>query len=363
MTFLDKLQMRSLFGNIILIIFTVLLVADIFYPATWTKLSLMKSTPLAKGDLIISPIENEIFQESGGQSQVQIITSSTAKCLVDGIKVDLDHKVTKGIGKHSLQCRSAGKEEVVPFYIGDVFILMGQSNAIGASKNTSLAPPSSPETVWYDPYKRVFRTPGTDDENVKKGIEIGGNAWTSFMNEYRLRSSKPVGIINLTRVSTIDRYFQGELFPTAGDWYYDFVVDEIQKYYQPRGIIWYHGESATIAKTDAEIYSYKLLLFIQSIRRNLRFEIPFFIINIGKNNDKSATLEVQTNWNTVKTGIRDISASMSGVYLVDDAARYTLNCEEISGDEDCIHLGQDGQNKLGVSVASKILNIVNKNIK
>jgi len=356
-TFSIKTVVVGSFLKIIATIFVVTIICT-YVQNRFSALKIRFNQKQTRGEIIIKPLNNEIIQQHDGSAEITLLIKEEAVCTLDGRLVGQRERTVARIGKHLLRCTHETTLESIDFYVGDVFIVMGQSNSIGASKNISLSPVPVSETIWFDPYKRLFRAPGIDEENISRGIEIGGNMWISFMNKYKTLTSYPVGVVNLTRVATIDRYLQGELNPTAGDYYYNFIIDEIQKYDKPSGIILFHGESATKTLFEAQSYPGQLRKLIESVRNNLRYDLNFFIINIGRNITLDVPKEELDNWNVVRKGIYEVTSSVSGVYLVGDAASYSLNCEEISGDSDCLHLGQKGLNSLGESTAKNIFHIV-----
>lgn len=306
---------------------------------------------LKSGNIILAPLEKQIFQHVDGTGTVKISLLTNARCFIDGNELDNVHSVTADVGMHTLRCQTKSEVDERQFFVGDVFVIAGQSNAVGASLNFELEPEASTFSVMYDPYQRQFRSPGMVLENKEKGIEIGGSAWPAFGNTYYQESGIPVGLINLTRVSPIGSYLAGKEHPKS-DFFYPFFIDEVQKLGPVKGVIWYHGESAEATPEFTARYQQDLTNFIGYVRSDLGYDLPFFLINIGRMKHETAS---QDRLVKVRQAIDSVATSSSQVTVIARAESYSLNCEEVSTSTDCVHLGQNGLNNLGADLAKALV--------
>jgi len=306
---------------------------------------------LTTGNIILQPLEKQIFQQVDGSGTVKITLKTDALCSIDGKELEQLSDLEVGIGLHTLRCETDKELDERQFFVGDVFVVAGQSNALGASLNFELEPEATQFSVMYDPYQRQFRSPGMVLENKEKGIEIGGSAWPAFVNTYYRESGVPVGLINLTRVSPIGIYLAGKEHPKS-DFFYPFFISELQKFGPMKGVIWYHGESAEATPELAASYHQDLLKFIGYVRSDIQYDVPFYLVNIGRVKNESVS---QERLDTVRQAVDAVSTSSAQVSIVARAEAYSLNCEESMTSTDCVHLGQQGLNNLGNDVAKALL--------
>lgn len=337
------------------LIFVVLSVAFVhFFYSTSSKPAQVE---LSDGSLILVPRENQLFQRQGESALVDVVVKNNAECTLDDISLKTLVDVKIKTGRHSLECATDTEVDKAEFTVGDLFVVSGQSNAVGASLNPEKEPKPSEMSVFYDPFKRAFVKLGYNLENKLKGIEIGGSAWPSFANTYTEKTQVHVGIIGLTKVAPINTYFAGKEFPKS-DYFYSFFIDEIEKLGPVKGIIWYHGESAEATDELALSYKKDLQKFIAYVRQDLGYEVPFYLVNVGRM--KNVTPESEERLKIVRQAIEEIAVEEKNVFVIARAEKYTLNCEESETSKDCVHLGQEGQNQLGVDVATALVEQLSK---
>jgi hypothetical protein len=331
-------------GLVISTILLIALAANVFFLKKSQAVTLKSKT-----SLISSPRAEQIYQQQDGKAVIDIELVNAASCTLDGQALSELKNVEVQSGRHSLYCQTQSEEDQHDFLVGNIFAVLGQSNAVGAAVNKELEPPASEFSVVYDPHQRIFRRPGFNKENHKNGTEIGGSLWPAFVNAFYEKTQVPVGLLSLTKVSPIDSYLAGKEYPKS-DFYYPFLIAELEKYNKIQGIIWYHGESATANQTAAEKYGDNLRKFIQYVRKDLGYEIPFYLINIKAEKDNIENSELTK---IVQSAIENVASAEAQVSVVGQAEKYSQNCDEVES-TDCIHLGQKGLNQLGEDVANEL---------
>jgi Carbohydrate esterase, sialic acid-specific acetylesterase len=307
--------------------------------------------------LITLPSYRQIYQQINGQAEVRFEIANNVDCQLDSLKFSNQRYKYLSVGKHTLLCQSAKEYEEVPFYVGDVFIVSGQSNGLGWAVDPEKTPLPKGNTIWHDPIERYYRSLGVDIVKSQEKGQLRGSAWVSFANEYTSTKNMPVGFIDLIRITPIDSYIAGLETPRT-DFFYPIIINEIQKFGKISGFIWYHGESAIVDEEHAKSYEKKLSGLIENIRIDTGYhDLPFYLVNLARWHPEDENEHTQNNWEIVREGIKNTAEKLDNVYVVASADDLPLNCEAVETSKDCMHLSQEGLNELGLRLARNIIEI------
>jgi hypothetical protein len=190
------------------------------------------------------------------------------------------------------------KAKISQFFVGDVWVLAGQSNMEGVG---DMAAPAKPHPLirafsmrreWVravDPVHLLAESPDkchngdvqrTPEECAKmrrtqnKGVGVG----IFFAHEMMRRSGVPQGMIATAHGGTSMAQWdpaQGEMYPS--------MLASVRATGQPvAGLLWYQGESDT-NPTDAELYQDRMKKLVAATRRDFRLpKLPWVIVQLAR---------------------------------------------------------------------------------
>jgi hypothetical protein len=198
-----------------------------------------------------------------------------------------------------------GKEttSVHSFYVGDVWILAGQSNMEGIGNMSGKAKPHplvstlSMRRVWRrasEPLHILAESPdgchhGTkqcsesEGELLRRSIKKGTGVGLFFAREMIRRTGVPQGLICTAHGGTSMHQWTPRPVNLQNESMYASMLASVRSTRQPvAGILWYQGESDATA-VDAPLYSRRMQKLVASLRRDLRqLDLSWMTVQIGK---------------------------------------------------------------------------------
>ena len=260
---------------------------------------------------------------------------------------------------------------ITDIYVGDVWVCAGQSNMEGVG-NLKDAPKPNPNVramymndEWKEAKNKIHfleeaidtfhndygdgpNRPSKKDLEKARGLLIKGlSSANSFGLEMLERTKVPQGLIACAHGGTSMAQWSPKLKNKGGASLYGAMMRRFEKCNQPiAGVIWYQGESDANAN-DAKIYTKNMIELISSSREDMKQpKLPWLIVQLGChiaiNNGK---------WNEIQEQQRLLPNKIT--YL-DVAPAIDLELD------DGIHIGGNGQNKLGKRLARLADNLVHK---
>ncbi|MCH2176158.1 MAG: sialate O-acetylesterase [Lentisphaeria bacterium] len=212
--------------------------------------------------------------------------------------------------KLKLRIRKAGKTvdelTIEEFFVGDVWILAGQSNMEGVG-NLSAKPKSHPmvrafymHDVWgkaESPVHRlseavdIFHNGYGDGENRPSQKELdkvfkerlkGVSPAIYFGKDMFKATGVPQGLIACAHGGTSMAQWSPDLKEQGGASLYGAMLRRFEKLGQPiKGVLWYQGESDA-GEEPAKVYTQKMVELIQATRNDFKQpELPWGIVQIG----------------------------------------------------------------------------------
>ncbi|WP_406698860.1 sialate O-acetylesterase [Singulisphaera sp. Ch08] len=246
-----------------------------------------------------------------------------------------------------------------PIFVGDLWVLAGQSNMQGVGNLTDVTPPSdrvlalgmngkwakaeeplhwlvdSPDPVHSgNPDDRMARSKAERRDRTK-GAGLGlpfGVALTAATNV-------PVGLVVCAHGGTSMEQWDPAKKGEGGKSLYGSMLRQIKLAGgKVRGILWYQGESDAMQPAAAK-FAENFTNFIGAVRADLEQpELPFYYVQIGR---YISSADPQ-GWNVVRDAQRLIPDRVSGTAVV------TAIDLEL---DDLIHVGTPGLKRLGGRLA------------
>jgi hypothetical protein len=216
-------------------------------------------------------------------------------------------------GPYRLELK-AGKEQVKvrQFFVGDVWLLAGQSNMEGVGNMTAPAKPHplirafSMRHEWRlatDPLHVLAESPDKchnggvqrsreETEKMRRAAKKGVGPGIFFAREMMEGSGVPQGLIATAHGGTS----MAQWNPTDGEMYLSMLSSWRATGQPVAGLLWYQGESDT-APNDAELYVERMKALVAASRRDLRQQkLPWVIVQIAR----VCTDETGPGWNRIQ---------------------------------------------------------------
>lgn len=202
--------------------------------------------------------------------------------------------------------------------VGNLFIIAGQSNSSGYSRDYAFDPPSLNVHLFRNRSRWDLASHPMNEStlagslpNEEMGIP-GVSPYLSFGRNFAELSGCPVGLIQTSLGgSSLSRWM-----PQTGDLYGN-LIDKIRltggKY---AGILWYQGCSDT-TWDFAVSYKNRFAEFVKAVRQETGYEIPFFTFQLNR---QIGGL-YDACWGMVREAQRQAAQELSRVYILP-----TTNC-------------------------------------
>lgn len=277
-------------------------------------------------------------------------------------------------GPYDIEVRvAAGAPELIKgVYIGDLWILAGQSNMEGYGNLDAVEEPE--ERVrsfdmtdkWVlatEPLHRLvdaadavhwpLKGEGTAAKRTKmSGAELGdwilnrkkgAGLGLTFAKEISRQTGIPIGLIPCAHGGTSMDEWSPEKRDAAGDSLYGATFRRFQAAGSAvKGILWYQGESDA-NPTAAPKYAEKMEGLIAAFRKDFNQpNLPFYLVQIARHTSTTNTNE----WNLVQDVQRQLESKVPGVVMV-PAVDLDM--------DDGIHIGVADLKRLGKRLANQVL--------
>lgn len=266
-------------------------------------------------------------------------------------------------GPYRLELRGPGVAvRVREFFVGDVWLLAGQSNAQGCG-NTSGAPRPHPwirsfsmRREWMraeEPLHLLQESPDfchnggkqCPPEASKKmrstlGKGVGPGLW--FAREMLIRSGVPQGLICTAHGGTSMTQWKPVRMLEGKTTLYGSLLDSVQATGQPMaGVLWYQGESDANAEAILQ-YAARMRELVGALRKELRQpRLPWFTVQIARFFGDHSTSQ-EADWNRIQELQRLLPRTIKNLAVV---AAIDLPLD------DSIHLSADGHSRLATRLA------------
>lgn len=197
--------------------------------------------------------------------------------------------------------------------VGNLFLIAGQSNSSGYSRDSAMDPPQ--------PGVHLFRNRSRWDmachpmnestfagslPNEEMGVP-GVSPYLSFGKRFRELSGCPVGFIQ----TSLGGSTMTQWLPPSGPLYQNLLDKVALTRGQYAGVLWYQGCSDT-TPSDAPLYGERFRTLVTSLRKDLGYDIPFFTFQLNR----QINGEHDQCWGMVREAQRKAALDLPGVYVL-----------------------------------------------
>jgi hypothetical protein len=281
--------------------------------------------------------------------------ASIVSARLSGLPADASSKFADGQfsgvptgGPYQLRAtlKVGGKEQVLtvgPLFVGDLWVLAGQSNMQGIGDLVDVTPPH-PKVMAFEMSGRWVqaREPlhwWLLDPARQKAHPSGAGLGLPFAVTVVEKTGVPIGLLPCAVGGTYMTQWDPAKKGQGRGSLYGAMLDQVQKAGgKVKGMLWYQGE-AEHGAANARAYPQVFRAFIASVRKDLRQpDLPFYFVQISRTLENSNA----AGWNAVQEAQRLVPASVPNTAVV---AAIDLEMD------DFIHVGTQGLKRVGRRLA------------
>jgi hypothetical protein len=176
-------------------------------------------------------------------------------------------------GWYRLEVRVRRGDDVVatatmePFGVGEVFVVAGQSYAVGANDEIMKVDDPAGRVVAYDPVNRTWQI--ANDPQPNSGD--GGTIWPATGNLLLPIAQVPIGFVNVAVGGTSTRQW------LPGEKLYENLAAAGKAIGRFRAVLWQQGESDVIEHRSTEYYVANLTKIRESLAKEWGCEPPWLL--------------------------------------------------------------------------------------
>lgn len=156
---------------------------------------------------------------------------------------------------------------VEPFGVGEVFVVAGQSYAVGANDEVIKVDDPQGRVAAYDVQHKTWRVAHDPQPNVGDG----GTIWPTTGDLLLPALRVPVGFVNAAVGGTATRQW------LPGEKLYEQLSDAGKSIGRFRAVLWQQGESDVIEHRSTEYYVENMTKIRQALARDWGFEPPWLL--------------------------------------------------------------------------------------
>jgi hypothetical protein len=253
-----------------------------------------------------------------------------------------------------------GWTEIRPVFVGDLWVLAGQSNMEGVGKLVDVTPPHEGvmalgmDGKWVqaeEPLHWLVDSPdpvhsGNPADRAKRSAEVhrkrsdGAGLGLPFAAAMVEATDVPVGLVICAHGGTSMEQWSPSKKDQGGNSLYGSMLRQVKLAGgKVKGVLWYQGESDANEKA-APGYRKSFVDFIGAVRSDFdRPDLPFYFVQIGRFINDSPP----THWNAIQEAQRVIPDEVANTAVV-----ATVDLEL----DDMIHVGTPGHKRLGQRLAN-----------
>lgn len=249
--------------------------------------------------------------------------------------------------------------KVSPLFVGDVWVLAGQSNMQGVGNLEGAAQPHpwiralSMRREWQlarDPLHVLQESPDichNGGVQLPRGASIplrmgpkGTGLGIFFARERMVHTGVPQGLICTAHGGTSMQQWSPALKKNGPASLYASMLDSVAVTGQPvAGVLWYQGESDANEESAGK-YTERMIELVRATRRDLRLpKLPWVVVQIARHFVSSQGCSW---WNSIQEQQRLLPKH---IRCLETVAAIDLPMD------DCIHVGAEGLARLGVRLA------------
>jgi hypothetical protein len=156
---------------------------------------------------------------------------------------------------------------VEPFGVGEVYVIAGQSYAVGANDEITKVEDPQGRVVAYDVVKRSWRIANDPQPNVGDG----GTIWPTTGNLLLPLARVPIGFVNVAVGGTATRQW------LPGEKLYEQLAAAGKTTGRFRAVLWQQGESDVIEHRATDYYVKNMTTIRAALAKEWGFEPPWLL--------------------------------------------------------------------------------------
>jgi sialate O-acetylesterase len=230
-------------------------------------------------------------------------------------------------------------------YVGDLWVLAGQSNMVGRARLENLEQP--------DERVHVLRADGTwavaveplhERRENADGLPIGAGLGLPFAKEMVRRTGVPIGLLPIARGGTSLWQWDPALKDKGPESLYGAMIDRVRKAGgRVKGVLWYQGEADSVEDRAAQ-YAGRFRSFVAAVRSDLGDpDLPFYYAQLSRYAGEEEARRTAQAWNRIQETQRLAESTIPNVRM---AAAVDLELE------DRVHVNTAGLKRLGLRFAN-----------
>ncbi|WP_186430876.1 sialate O-acetylesterase [Clostridium sp. BSD9I1] len=290
----------------------------------------------AKQSLLETVFEQLIIDKGNSNAEiVQARVDADGKAYVN-LKERMDTVDSHLAENVPLLAQTLSSEEI------DIFLVYGQSNAMGYAGN-SVGDPTykTPNVTVWDGTKEI---PLTNYMPTSQGEISTGGAWVAFANEYARQTGRKAILANCAKgsqsIASLSKGSTNALYSKLVEWTNAIKthITDKNKIVGKVAILWCQGEADAIAQTTRASYETSISALWTNIKADIGAN-SFNIFTVGFYNDNTK----KYGWQ-IQNAQRNFSKANTDVFIVFD------NIDSLAGNNmkvDGVHLNQYGYNFMG----------------
>jgi Carbohydrate esterase, sialic acid-specific acetylesterase len=157
--------------------------------------------------------------------------------------------------------------QVEPVGVGEVFLIAGQSYAVGANDELTHVDDPQGRVVAYDVVERKWRVANDPQPNAGDG----GTIWPTLGNHLLPLARVPIGFVNVAVGGTATRQW------LPGEKLYEQLAAAGKQIGRFRAVLWQQGESDVIEHRSTDYYVQNMLAIRQGLAKAWGFEPPWLL--------------------------------------------------------------------------------------
>ena len=258
---------------------------------------------------------------------------------------------------------------VESFYIGEVWVLAGQSNMEGVGDLCDVEQPSPRVHVmdladrWHmaeEPLHWLFESVDSaywpcDSEHraqcareQRSSRTKGAGLGLAFGVALSYHLNVPVGLVVCARSGSSMQDWDPALLPSAGASLYGAMVRRIRKAGGVRGILWYQGESDS-NPVESMLFGDRFRTLVLAVRRDLDApDLALLCVQLGRHVAESSLADLKS-WNVIQEAQRRAASQLANTAMVS-----TVDLDL----DDGVHIGTQGLRRLGRRLATLSRSVV-----
>lgn len=176
-------------------------------------------------------------------------------------------------GWYRLEVRARRGEQTVaagqvePCGVGEVFLIAGQSYAVGANDELTKVDDPHGRVVAYDALKKTWRVAN----DPQPGAGDGGTIWPTLGNHLLPLARVPIGFVNVAVGGTATRQW------LPGEKLHEQLSAAGIQFGRFRAVLWQQGESDVIEHRSTDYYVQNMLAIRQALARQWGFDPPWLL--------------------------------------------------------------------------------------